>query len=206
MAASALVRPPALLRSLYPGAIWRMPKSSKTIYLTFDDGPVPGVTDEVIRFLDQYQIKATFFCVGDNVRKHPDLYRLLLKSGHAVGNHTFHHVDGWQTSGFSYLREVAMCAEIVPSKLFRPPYGRMRRSQFKALKREYKVVMWDVLSRDFDTSIGQEECLQNTIHHTRAGSVIVFHDSLKAKERLMYALPRYIEQMLSEGFRFEVLG
>jgi peptidoglycan-N-acetylglucosamine deacetylase len=204
MAASALVRPHVLLRRLYPGAIWRMPKTSKTIYLTFDDGPVPGVTDEVLRILAKFDIRATFFCVGDNVRKHPSLFHALIQAGHAVGNHTFHHVDGWRTAGFTYMRELAKCAELVSSPLFRPPYGRMRRSQYKAIQRNYRVIMWDVLSRDFDLAIGQEQCLQNTIHHSRPGSVVVFHDSEKAASRMLYALPLYIEHMLAEGYMFSL--
>jgi peptidoglycan-N-acetylglucosamine deacetylase len=201
----ALVRPPALLRNIYRGALWRMDRDEKIIYLTFDDGPVPGVTPAALSVLKEHDVRATFFCVGDNVRKHPEIFQQLLAEGHAVGNHTFHHTDGWNTATRPYLREVQQCAEVVRSNLFRPPYGRMRPPQLKAIRRKYTVVLWDVLTYDFDRERSGEECLELALDYARPGSIVVFHDSEKAKERMLYALPRFIEAMKREGFAFGTL-
>lgn len=200
-----IARPPRLLRQLYPGALWRLPETEKVIYLSFDDGPVPGITTEALSVLEQYNAKATFFCVGENVQRYPDIYSTLLKSGHAVGNHTQHHTDGWQVSTKAYLRDVKRCEEHVHSKLFRPPYGRLRQSQMKLLKRHYSIVMWDVLTCDFDSRLTGEACLQLALQLTRKGSIVVFHDSLKAKERVLYALPKYLEILSSDGWVFKAL-
>lgn len=200
-----LVRPPLLLRKIYPGALWRMKSREKKIYLTFDDGPVPGVTPAALSVLKQFNIKATFFCVGENVQKHPEVFQQVISEGHSIGNHTFHHVDGWNTSTRTYLREVQQCAEMFTSKLFRPPYGRMRPPQRKAIQRKYKIVLWDVLTYDFDKELNGEQCLQLALKNSREGSVVVFHDSEKAKERMLYALPKFIEKMKARGFEFGVL-
>jgi peptidoglycan/xylan/chitin deacetylase (PgdA/CDA1 family) len=200
-----LVRPPYLFRKLYPGVIWRMSKTEKKIFLTFDDGPVPGVTPEALSVLKKLDVKATFFCVGNNAEKHSGIYQQILADGHAVGNHTFHHVDGWETSSKNYLAEVEHCARFVPSGLFRPPYGRMRPPQRKAIQRKYKIVLWDVLTYDFDKTLSGEDCLQLALNNSREGSIVVFHDSEKAKERMLYALPKYIEEMKRRGFGFGVL-
>ncbi|HEU4719361.1 MAG TPA: polysaccharide deacetylase family protein [Bacteroidia bacterium] len=200
-----LARPPFLLRQLYPGAAWRMNASEKKIFLTFDDGPVPGVTPAALSVLKEQDVRATFFCVGENVQRHPEIFSSILEQGHRVGNHTFHHADGWKHTSRSYLREVRQCAEVVKSDLFRPPYGRMRRSQFEAIRRKYKVIMWDVLTCDFDLSLSCEDVLSIAAGHSRPGSVIVFHDSLKAKERMLYVLPKYIAEMKTRGFAFDVL-
>lgn len=182
-----------------------MKTEEKKIYLTFDDGPVPGVTPAALSVLKEAGVKATFFCVGDNVRKHPDVFAQVVAEGHAVGNHTFHHVDGWQTPSLKYLREVQECSAFVKSELFRPPYGRMRRSQFNALKKKFKVVMWDVLTCDFDPSLTKEDVLALSLKHAREGSIVVFHDSVKAEEKMLWALPRFIERMQQQGFTFGVL-
>ena len=199
------VRPPYLLRRLYPGAIWRMSKTEKKVYLTFDDGPVPGVTPAALSVLKQFDVKATFFCVGNNVQKHPGIYQQILAEGHVTANHTFHHVDGWNTSTKDYLREVEACARVVSSGLFRPPYGRMRPPQRKAIRQQYKIVLWDVLTYDFDQSLSGETCLRLALDNSREGSIVVFHDSEKAKERMLYALPGYIAGMKARGFEFGVL-
>lgn len=201
----ALVRAPLLLRRLYPGAMWRQRTNEKKIFLTFDDGPVPGVTPAALSVLKEFGVRATFFCVGENVKHNPEIFQQIKDAGHAVGNHTFSHADGWQTSTRDYLREVSLCADVFESKLFRPPYGRMRRSQFKAISRRYNVVMWDVLTCDFDKTLTKEEVLQNAIEFSRPGSIVVFHDSEKAKENMLWALPRYIEKMKQQGYVFEVL-
>lgn len=202
---NTLVRPPRLLQQVYPGALWRMPATDKTIYLTFDDGPVPGVTTEALAVLKQFGVHATFFCVGDNVQKHPEVFAQLLAEGHRTGNHTFNHFDGWTHTRMSYLRNVQQCAGVVQSNLFRPPYGRMRRSQHHAIRRHYKVVMWDVLTCDFNTKLEGEACLNLALLYSRPGSIVVFHDSLKAAPRMLHALPRYIETMLQEGWKFGLL-
>ena len=198
-------RPPLLLRRLYPGALWRMKAGEKKIYLTFDDGPVPGVTPAALSVLREHGVKATFFCVGDNVQKHPGIFSQLKSEGHSTGNHTFHHTDGWKTASRTYLREVQLCNDLVASSLFRPPYGRMRRSQFAAVKRKFSVVMWDVLTFDFDATLSGEEVLRIAVENTRDGSIVLFHDSEKAKERMLYALPNYLEEMKARGFVFATL-
>jgi peptidoglycan/xylan/chitin deacetylase (PgdA/CDA1 family) len=195
-------RPPLLLRQLYPGALWRMNSAEKKIYLTFDDGPVPGVTPDVLHILHAHNIKATFFCVGKNVEKHPEVFRQIVDSGHRVGNHTDEHADGWKHTKTDYLRQVNACAGRFGSELFRPPYGRMRRSQFSAIKRKFKVVMWDVLTFDFKKSLTAEDVLEVALKNSRNGSIVVFHDSEKAKERVLNALPRFIEEMKKKGFEF----
>lgn len=201
----ALIRPPLLFRKIVRGALWRMNKKEKKIYLTFDDGPVPSATTDVLSILKKFNVKATFFCVGENVKKHPEIFQQLIDDGHALGNHTFHHVDGWNTTTRSYLREVQQCAEVFSSKLFRPPYGRMRPAQRKAIQRKYKIVLWDVLTYDFDKNWSGEDCLQTALKYSREGSIVVFHDSEKAKERMLFALPKFIEEMLGKGFEFGVL-
>lgn len=200
-----MVRPPHLFRRVYPGAVWRMPDAEKKIYLTFDDGPAPGITDEVLSILSKHDVKATFFCVGENAQRHHTLFQQLQQNGHAVGNHTMHHLDGWKHSWFDYMRDVRECASVFSSDLFRPPYGHMRRSQFKSLARRSQVIMWDVLTYDFDKTYAKEYCLELALRYSREGSIVVFHDSEKAKERMLYALPRYIEEMKSRGFAFGTL-
>lgn len=199
------VRPPQMFRQVYPGATWRMAHNEKKIYLTFDDGPVPGVTTEALSVLKKYDVRATFFCIGENVQQHPDLYQQIIEEGHVVGNHTMRHVDGWKNSWFDYMRDVKECSAVVDSNLFRPPYGRMRRSQFQTLSRRCKVIMWDVLTCDYDASYAPEHCLELALMYSREGSIVVFHDSAKARSRMLYALPRYIEVMRERGFEFGVI-
>lgn len=200
-----MVRPPHVFRKVYPGATWRMPKTEKKIYLTFDDGPVPGITTEALSVLKKFDVKATFFCVGENMQRHPEIFQQIIADGHAVGNHTMHHIDGWKHSWFDYMRDVKECSAIFQTKLFRPPYGHMRRSQFNTLSRRCKVIMWDVLTYDFDKTYAREHCLELAISNSRNGSIVVFHDSEKAKERMLFALPRFIEEMLARGYTFGTL-
>jgi peptidoglycan/xylan/chitin deacetylase (PgdA/CDA1 family) len=197
-----MVRPPQLFRQVYPGATWRMSKTEKKIYLTFDDGPVPGITTEALSVLKQAGIHATFFCVGENVKRYSEIFQQIVAGGHAVGNHTMHHLDGWKHTWFDYMRDVKECAAAFSTNLFRPPYGHMRRSQFNTLSRHCRVVMWDVLTYDFDKTYTREHCLELALMYSREGSIVVFHDSEKAKERMLYALPRYIEEMQARGFTF----
>ncbi len=194
---------PFWLRALYPKElVWRLPASNKEIYLTFDDGPVPEATLLVLEILKRYHVKATFFCVGENAEKYPDILKLLLKEGHAVGNHTFHHVKAWKTDYHSYLSEVEQCSRLVKSNLFRPPHGQINRKLARTLSKDYKLIMWSALTGDYDKSLSGDQCLNNAVKNTRPGSIIVFHDSIKARERMEYALPLYIEYCLGQGYTF----
>jgi peptidoglycan-N-acetylglucosamine deacetylase len=203
-------RTPFVLPWLYPSLTWRMPPEEKNIYLTFDDGPVHGPTEFALDALKEYSAKATFFCIGDNVHKHPKVFSKIIQGGHAVGNHTFNHLNGWKTASSIYLQNVKKCDDILNShttstKLFRPPYGRITRNQIKLLE-GYTIVMWDVLSVDYARSLSAERCLRNTIAATRDGSIVVFHDSYKAEKNMTHALPRYLEHFTSKGYSFKTLG
>lgn len=201
-----LVKTPQFIQNLFPNFTWRIPTSEHVLYLTFDDGPVPEVTPWVLRQLEKFDAKATFFCVGDNIRKHLDVFKNILDTGHSVGNHTFHHLNGWSTDNIPYFHNVRHCASMIPSVLFRPPYGRLRPKQAQFLQRHYRIVMWDILSGDFDPKISKEQCLSNVLDYAESGSIVVFHDSLKAKDKLEYALPRVLQYFSEKSFRFERLN
>ena len=198
-------RAPKPYRNLYRGSHWRFNTDRKTVYLTFDDGPVPGLTTWVLDLLDKYNIKATFFCVGDNVQKHPELYHEIQERGHKVGNHTFHHIQGLKTDTLSYLKDVQEASRLIKSTLFRPPYGHMRFPQFKALKKQYKVIMWDVVTRDYSHLMTAEQVFEVVKKYTRNGSIIVFHDSVKAGDRMKESLPKSIEWLLEQGYGFQLI-
>ncbi|QKJ32407.1 polysaccharide deacetylase family protein [Mucilaginibacter mali] len=203
-----LVKTPWLLKKLYPALTWHKGRDSHCIYLTFDDGPIPIVTPFVLNILKQHNARATFFCIGDNVTKHPEIYKQLLDDGHRIGNHTYNHLKGWDTDDKTYIANFKKCDELLHTNLFRPPYGRAKRSQVKKLKSlnpQLDVIMWDVLSGDFDQQLAPYACLQNVLKHTGNGSIIVFHDSLKAFPRLEYVLPRAMEHWAKAGYCFEVL-
>ena len=191
---------------MYPTLVWDIPATEKVLYLTFDDGPHPTATPFVLNQLQQYNAKATFFCIGNNVVKHPEIYGKLLAEGHATGNHTHNHVNGWKTTNSQYIENVQAAAEHVNSKLFRPPYGRISKLQAKMLQQNpgfnFSVVMWNVLSGDFDTALSPEGCLKNVLENAKPGSIIVFHDSEKAYERMSYALPRLLEYYSNQGYTF----
>jgi len=202
-------RTPFFLPWLYPSLLWRMPVEDNSVYLTFDDGPVPGPTEFVLDTLRSHHARATFFCIGDNVRRYPHLFLNILAGGHAVGNHTFHHLNGWHTLTGRYVRDVADCDAIlglhqVETKLFRPPYGQISRRQIRQLEGR-SIVMWDVLSVDYNKRLSAEACLRNTIRAARPGSIIVFHDSYKAEKNMAYALPRVMDHLGSSGFSFKAL-
>ena len=185
--------------------VWRMPSHNNAVYLSFDDGPIPQVTSWVLDTLSDYEAKATFFCVGENVKKYPDLYHRILTAGHATGNHTHSHFNGWKHTTRQYLKNVAACAALVKSDLFRPPYGKITRKQYHVIRERYRVIMWDVLSGDFDKNTSKEKCLKNVLSKTRSGSIIVFHDSLKAWKNLHYTLPRALKHFKESGYTFEAL-
>ncbi len=202
-------RTPIFFKYLWPGLIWNVPNQENRIYLTFDDGPIPDLTAWVLETLAEFQIKATFFCVGDNVKKHAEIFQRLVKAGHAIGNHTFHHVNGHKTESSVYLEEVTSCDEAfaennLSTDLFRPPYGRLKRGQMTRLK-DKRVIMWDVLTKDYDQSLSPEDILRASIKATRSGSIIVFHDNEKATKNLKSVLPKYIKHMLAEGYQFDTL-
>lgn len=201
-----------LIKKNFKKMVWDIPNSEKKIYLTFDDGPIPMVTEWVLDLLKSNNVKATFFCIGDNIKKHPEIYKRILIEGHQTGNHTFNHLNGWKTETNHYIDNFKLC-ETEHSKLntehsflFRPPYGKIKPSQSKVVRNlGYKIIMWDVLSYDFDSTISAEKCLENVITHTAQGSIIVFHDSLKAEKNLKYALPKAIQILKDKGFVFDVI-
>lgn len=198
-------QPPWFYRALFPGAVWRIPAEEKCVYLTFDDGPIPEMTPWVLDVLDKYHIKATFFCVGDNVRKYPDIFQMVLDRGHRVGNHTFNHIQGLQYLTPNYVANVEKAADYIPSNLFRPPHGHMRMAQVLTLRRRYKIIMWDVVTRDYSWRMTANGVFNVVKKYTRNGSVVVFHDSLKAEPRTKEALPRSIEWLLEQGYQFKML-
>jgi peptidoglycan/xylan/chitin deacetylase (PgdA/CDA1 family) len=203
-----LVKSPRLLKTLYPSLTWDVKPAKPCIYLTFDDGPIPIVTPFVLNILKAYNAKATFFCIGDNVSKHPGVFEQVKNEAHAIGNHTYNHLKGWKTAAQTYVDNTLKADGLLHTNLFRPPYGRITRSQIKLLKSvkpEINIVMWDVLSGDFDISLSPEKCLANVLKHTQSGSIVVFHDSLKAFDRLEYVLPRAMEVWTRAGFEFGVL-
>lgn len=201
-----LVKTPKFIQELFPNFTWRIPSSEKVLYLTFDDGPIPVVTPWVLEQLAAYNAKATFFCVGDNIQKNPEVFEQVKAAGHAVGNHTFNHQNGWLTDNIPYFHNVRHGANLTKTVLFRPPYGKLRPRQTQFLLRHYRIVMWDVLSGDFDPKITEEQCLQNVVSNASSGSIVVFHDSLKAEEKLRYVLPRVLEHYSALGYRFEALN
>ncbi len=197
---------PSILKKIFPDLTWDIPAQSKSIYLTFDDGPVNHITDWVLEVLKDYDIKATFFCIGKNVAENPHLYEKILTNKHRVGNHTYNHIKGWYSLNSTYYQDVESCRELVDSNLFRPPYGKIMFPQSKAiLAKGYEIIMWDVLSGDFDAKVSPQQCLANVIKHTESGSIVVFHDSLKAANNMKFAMPLYVEYFLNEGYEFKVL-
>lgn len=197
---------PFWLRAIYPkGLIWSVANAERKVFLTFDDGPVPEATPAVLEILRKYNVKATFFCVGENVQKYPEIFNSLLVDGHAIGNHTFHHAKAWETDYNTYLSEVAHCQQLVNSYLFRPPHGHITRKLARELRKDYRIIMWSALTGDYNRNLTGEKCLANAVNNTKPGAIIVFHDSIKALERMEYALPRYIEYCIAEGYSFTTL-
>lgn len=200
------VRTPGIVRALFKGPVWTGPSEGKALYLTFDDGPEPTVTPWVLDQLSGYDARATFFCIGRNCDAHPALMERIRATGHSIGNHTQDHVRGGPSSQRAYLRSVLQCQQRTGTRLFRPPYMDMTWAQYRAVRKRFDVVLCDVLSGDFDTRIDGATCLQNVTAHAKSGSIIVFHDSLKADERLRYALPRVLQHYAERGFSFRALA
>ncbi len=198
-----VVQPPLLYRMFFPECVWRIQNNQKTVYLTFDDGPIPEVTPWVLDVLDEYDVKATFFMVGDNAQRNPELLQEVIRRGHGVGNHTMNHIQGCKSSTADYVKNTEVANEMLKTNLFRPPHGLMRFAQLRVLKKDYLVVMYDVVTRDYARNTDGEEVLNNVKRYTRNGSIIVFHDSLKAIDKLKYALPRAIEWLLANGYTIE---
>lgn len=196
-------RPPLLYRLLFPEAIWRFKKRGrKVVYLTFDDGPIPEVTPWVLDTLDRYRIKATFFMVGENVCRNPGLFEEIKKRGHSWGNHTMHHIQGMKVRSVNYLRDLNAAHTVIQSSLFRPPHGIIRWAQAKVIKNHYNIVMYDLVTRDYSRKLSPDQVFENVRRYARNGSIIVFHDSLKARKNIMATLPRSIEWLQSEGYEF----
>lgn len=195
------VKTPWWLRSLYPSLTWKIPSDKNEIYLTFDDGPHKTITPFVLDTLQQFNAKATFFCIGKNVENNPEIFRQILNEGHSIGNHTYNHLNGWKTNDDDYFKDVIKAKAVIDSKFFRPPYGRIGRFQIQQLKKLYSIIMWDVLSGDFDVSLSPKQCLQQVVKHTKPGSVIVFHDSEKAFLRLEYVLPKALQHFKESGLK-----
>lgn len=195
-----LVKTPPIIKTLFSDFIWNIDTEEKEVFITFDDGPIPELTPWVLDVLAEYGFKASFFCVGDNVRKYPEIYKRIINEGHTIGNHTYNHVNGWLTDQSTYLDNIKKCDVLIQTDFFRPPYGKMRRSQSAVIKNEKTIVMWDVLSGDFDQTISKEKCLSNVIDNYNRGSIIVFHDNLKAETNLKYTLPRFLQHLSDHGF------
>ena len=197
-------QPPQFVRQLYPRACWRMNTSERSVYLTFDDGPIPDVTPWVLDVLDKYRVKATFFMVGDNVRKHTDEYKMVVERGHRIGNHTYNHLKGFKESVDRYIANIDKADCFLSTNLFRPPHGIMRMSQYLALSERYRIIMWDLVTRDYNSKLSGEQVFSRVKRYARNGSIITFHDSLRSINNLRYALPRAIEWLQSEGYEFKV--
>lgn len=197
---------PFLLKAFYSAYMWRVPTTEKRLFITFDDGPIPDVTEFVLETLRDYRAKGTFFCIGDNIRKHPAVFNNISEQGHGLGNHTYNHLNGWKTNDATYLANVKQCAELLPkTPLFRPPYGRIKRAQAREVLETQKIVMWDVLSGDFSQDVSPQTCLRKTIQYARPGSILLFHDSLKARRNMEYAVPRVLDHFSNLGYRFDAL-
>ena len=215
---------PGFVRTLFPHYLWKVDTNSKELYLTFDDGPTPEITTWVLKTLDEFNAKATFFCIGNNIEKNPEIFQSILKKGHSVGNHTYNHLKGWQTRTKLYLADIQFTDSIIKFQIqsaaekhadfhnteylsmFRPPYGKFKMKQSKALlKQNFNIVMWDVLSYDWDKNVSPKDCYKNVTSAAKEGSIVVFHDSLKAATNLKYALPKVLEYYCKKGYKFKAL-
>ncbi len=199
------VKSPQIIKKLFPDLVWEIKTNKKEVYLTFDDGSHPDITPKVLKILDEFGVQATFFCVGENVKKYPKTFNLITSRGHAVGNHTYNHLNGWNTSNSEYFDNIEKAGTLIHSNLFRPPYGRITPSQIKVLKKKFSIVMWTVLTYDFDKKISTKQCFHNSINKVSPGSIIVFHDSLKAANNMLTTLPLFLKYFLDKGWIFKKL-
>ena len=200
-----MVYPPPYIRWIYPQAIWTLPGQGKPIYLTFDDGPTPLVTEKILNLLDDYQAKATFFCIGKNIEQHPLLFKLIKAKGHHIGSHTYSHLNGWKTNSTNYLNDYQKGREFAGSNLFRPPYGRILLNPLQTIQKQDKVIMWDILSKDYDATLPPEKILRNVLRNIKPGSIIVFHDSEKAKDNVLTVLPQLLQHLKQEGYTMDAI-
>ena len=203
-----------IIKKIFSNYTWDVSNSGNNVYLTFDDGPIPEITTWVLEELKKYALKATFFCIGENIAKHPEIFKKVISEGHAIGNHTFNHLNGWKTPTEIYIENIKLCEEVIEkttnynskSKLFRPPYGKLKTAQARAIEKlGYEIIMWDVLSADFDTTLSKEQCLDNVLSNVKPGSIIVFHDSVKAFKNLQYVLPKTLAFLKENNFNCGVL-
>ena len=210
-----MIKVPKIIKKIFYNQVWNIPNIENKIYLTFDDGPTPEVTEWILAILKKEDIKATFFCIGNNIEKYPELFKKIIEEGHSIGNHTFNHLKGWKTSTKKYLENVDLCDSIIQNSsidnlksiIFRPPYGKIGLIQSILLRKKgFKIIMWDILSKDYDQSTTPKNCLINTITNTTSGSIIVFHDSLKARVNLEYTLPKAIKILKEKGFKFDMIN
>lgn len=200
-----LIQPKSFLKLIYPKAVWKVNTTEKIIYLTFDDGPIPGLTEWVLDELKRFNAKATFFCVGSNILKNPGIFERIKAEGHKVANHTMHHPRGFKTETVNYINEVEECRNIVKNNLFRPPYGQLKRAQYKALlDKGFKIIFWDVISYDYE-KISEKACFNNVITNTKPGSIVLFHDNYKAEKNLRYSLPLYLKHFAHLHYQFNVI-
>lgn len=198
---------PPIFKKIFSKYRWHFHSDEKILYLTFDDGPTEHITEFVLDQLKQYNAKATFFCIGKNVKKNPSIFNRIVAQGHAIGNHTHNHLKGWKVKTANYIENVEKASQLIDSNLFRPPYGKIKKKQAKILLQEgYQIIMWDVLSADFDTSITKEKCLQNVLENAKKGSIVVFHDSKKAQEKMEFALPKVLEYFTNKGYVFKAIS
>ena len=198
------IKPPKFIRRLMPDLIWEI-EDQDGVFLTFDDGPTPGVTEWILATLKRYNAKATFFVLGKNVEMYPDIYQRIISEGHKVGNHTYSHQKGWGMSLERYIEDVDFAGDIVHSELFRPPYARVTAAQMRAVAQRYKIVMWDIVSRDYNRALSPQKCLRNVTDHLTAGSIVVFHDSEKAFKNMSYALPRTLKRVNELGLKCKII-
>ena len=206
------IKTPKIIKRLFNSLVWGIPNLENKIFLTFDDGPTPEITPWVLKTLKEKNIKATFFCIGKNIEQHPEIFQNIINEGHAIGNHTHNHKNGWRTRNEDYLQNIELCKSEIKnqqskiSNLFRPPYGKIKPSQSKILRKlGYKIIMWDILSADFDTTITREKCLENATQKVTSDSIILFHDSKKAFKNLEYTLPKTIQILKDKGFIFDII-
>jgi peptidoglycan/xylan/chitin deacetylase (PgdA/CDA1 family) len=197
-----VIKIPWIIRKLFPSLLTRIPVTDRTVFLTFDDGPLPEVTPQILDILAGYKAKATFFCLGKNVEKNPEIFESIKNAGHSVGNHSFDHKNGWKTQNKTYFDNIEKAGVLIKTNLFRPPYGKILPSQIKFIKSRYRIVMWDVLSGDFDPGIAKEKCVENVVKNVKPGSIIVFHDSIKAMEKVLYTLPVILKELSAMGYQF----